>query len=256
MEEYRHSKTRSTSLTDERGDDFAVPTWSADSDTRKQRLVPDLIDLVLHPQHNDITAARMLAARAGVTAEDMADHYIPAVARDLGEQWCTDQLGFAEVTIGTARLQAMLRDFGESWSADQGMNPNASTILLAVLDDVHHTLGAFVLSGQLRRKGLSVRLLLGATAKNINESCEMAQYDAIFISSSTGNSLETLRKTIDSVRKAQTTVPPVVIGGSLVETTADMIALTGTDYIANTADEAIALCNLRTKPRANATLDQ
>ncbi len=255
MEEYRNSKSRNERLVSaRRGEDASYANLSADA--RDARLLAELTDLVLNRHQGDADAAFHLATRAGVSPEDMADYYIPAVARDLGAQWCTDELGFAEVTIGSARLQAMLRELGESWTADHGMNPDASTVLLVVADGVHHTLGAFVLSGQLRRKGLSVRLLLGATPQNINESFELTQFDAVFISSNIGDNLESLRKIVDSIRTSRGNPPPVVIGGTLLETNADVVALTGTDYIAKTVDEAIALCNLRTKPRINAAMDQ
>jgi len=250
MEEDRNSKTRNARLADAGRSSVA----STDPITNEKDLLAELSNLVLGPLKGELSDIHALAMRAGVSAEDMADVYIPTVARHLGEQWCTDEVGFAEVTIGSARLQAMLRELGEEWAADQWMNPDASTVLLVVPDGTHHTLGAFVLTGQLRRKGLSVRLLLGATSQSIYQPCAHTQFDAVFISASIGDKLETLRKIVDSIKVAHVTVPPVVIGGSLLETTADVVALTGADYTAKTADEAITLCNLRTKSRFNITM--
>ena len=195
MEEYRNSKHHSTRLATASRE--AVETSSSvllNKAEREQQLLAELTDLVLRRFHSEPSAAFDIAARAGVSAEDMADHFIPAVARSLGDLWCSDQLGFADVTIGVARLQAMLRDFGDTWSGDHGMNPDASTVLLVVLDGAYHTLGAFVIAGQLRRKGLSVRVFLAANPENIAEACRMTQYDAVFISSNVGENLEKLRK--------------------------------------------------------------
>lgn len=255
MEEYSNSKNHNARLASAGRSLGALSQDISVADNWEQQLLADLTDLVLRPVQGGPSAIRDLVTRTGVTSEAMADIYIPTVARNLGDQWCEDQLGFAEVTIGSARLQSMLRDLGEGWAADLETKPDASTVLLVVPDAVHHTLGAFVLAGQLRRKGLSVRLMLGATPGNIHEQGEHAHYDAVFISACTGDKLETLRKIVDSVRQVQHAAPPVLIGGTLLETNADVVALTGTDYIANTADEAIALCNLRTKPRINAALD-
>lgn len=256
MDEYRNSKNRSTRLAHARRDETALSHTKMTRAERDQQMMADLTDLVLRRHQSKEAAALDLAACAGVSAEDMADHFIPEVARSLGDLWCSDQLGFAEVTIGVARLQAMLRDFGETWAADQGDNLDASTVLLVVLDNVYHTLGAFVLAGQLRRKGLSVRLLLGATLQNVSDALMMAQFDAVFISANVGANLESLNRTVKTIKTVCHGGPPVVIGGTLLETTADIIGLTGTDYIANTAEEAIALCNLRTKPPINAVMVQ
>lgn len=255
MDEYRISKNRKMRLATAGHVAKALSDVMLTKDDRERQLLADLTDLVLHPEINK-TAIFDLVAHADISCEEMADYYIPNVARSLGDLWCSDQLQFAEVTIGVARLQAMLRDLGEKWTADLDTKPNASTVLMVVLDDVHHTLGAFVIAGQLRRKGLSVRLLIGATAQNIRMSCEMIQYDAIFISANIGDSLENLRKIVRTIKTACDSVPPVVIGGTLLETGADVVALTGTDYIAQTADEAIALCNLRIEPHTTQAVVQ
>eukprot|EP01023_Acetabularia_acetabulum_P015203 TRINITY_DN17374_c0_g1_i5.p2 TRINITY_DN17374_c0_g1~~TRINITY_DN17374_c0_g1_i5.p2 ORF type:complete len:173 (-),score=32.84 TRINITY_DN17374_c0_g1_i5:14-532(-) len=50
--------------------------------------------------------------KAGITDVEIAEDFIPHVARRLGDAWCEDNMSFADVTIGSARLQAMVRDLG------------------------------------------------------------------------------------------------------------------------------------------------
>ncbi|WP_322893168.1 MULTISPECIES: cobalamin B12-binding domain-containing protein [unclassified Yoonia] len=189
------------------------------------------------------------ALAAGIARDDIADFYIPELAREMGVDWCEDTLSFASVTIGVSRLQAMLRALGPEWAGDQSANPAAPSIMLIVGQDVYHTLGAMVLGGQLRRKGLSVRLMLGAQNHELAEKLAKTRYDAVFISSSLGETLESLRRIVDVVRKSCKTSLPVVIGGTILETETlyDVMSLTGADYATSFPNEALELCGLTTK---------
>ncbi|WP_439155340.1 cobalamin B12-binding domain-containing protein [Yoonia sp.] len=183
----------------------------------------------------------------GVRREDMADFYIPELARQLGEQWCSDELGFVGVTIGVSRLQAMLRDLGPEWSGDQSARADAPSILLIVPQDAHHTLGAMVLAGQLRRKGYSVRLMLGLRREEVATRMKLTKFQAVFVSASQSEKLETLRRIVDVVKTATLQPPLVVIGGSIleVETEKNLKTLTGADHATKRPDEALRLCGLR-----------
>jgi NAD(P)-dependent dehydrogenase (short-subunit alcohol dehydrogenase family) len=99
----------------------------------------------------------------------MADAYIPAAAQHLGSNWVSDRLCFAEVTIATARLQALVRAIGTRWGGDPAHLPGRRSVLMIVPDTEQHTLGAVVATGQMRRMGLSedlagAALLLGSRA--------------------------------------------------------------------------------------------
>ena len=165
----------------------------------------------------------------------------------MGDAWCVDQLSFAGVTIGVSRLQAMLRTLGPSWSGDNALHPEAPLMLLIVPQDAYHTLGAIVLSGQLRRKGMSVKLMLGGKPEDIADRVARNSFQAIFISSSRGETLESLRRIIDVVKTSAPKPPPIVVGGSIleVESANDVTALTGADYATRRPDEALRLCGLQ-----------
>ena len=209
-------------------------------------LLSKLKDAALDPNPKACREAVKTSIAHGIRPEDLADHYIPAVARDFGDRWCEDQLSFAGVTIGVSRLQGMLRELGPNWASDNAADAAAPSILLVVLQDVYHTLGAIVLSSQLRRKGLSVKLLLGGKPEDVAERISRTKYRAVFISSSRGETLESLRQIIDVMKTSTNNPPPVVVGGSIleVETVEDVTALTGADYATRIPDEALRLCGL------------
>ncbi len=213
-------------------------------------ILDDLHQAALSADRQACSHVLVRALANGVRREDIADFYIPGVARRMGDEWCSDELGFAGVTIGVSRLQSMLRELGPDWSGDQSADPAAPSIMLLVPQEVYHTLGAMVLAGQLRRIGLSVRMMLAARAEEVAERIQRTKYDAVFISSSQGETLESLRRIVDVVKTATDQPPPVVVGGSLleVESKEDVTALTGADYATIQVYEALKFCGLNTTP--------
>ena len=213
------------------------------------QIMQDMRRAALSADALDCRAVLQRAYAAGIARDDIADLYIPELARELGVNWCEDSLSFAAVTIGASRLQAMLRELGPEWVGDQSATPGAPSVMLVVAQDVYHTLGAMVLSGQLRRKGLSVRLMLGVQTSELIEKLAKNSYDAVFISSSLGETLESLRKIVEVVRTTCVKSVPVVIGGTILEDAApcDIVSLTGSDYATNIPSEALELCGLTTK---------
>ena len=191
---------------------------------------------------------RMLAD--GVRRETIADAYIPALARQMGDRWCEDSMSFAEVTIGVSRLQSLLRSLGPEWRSSSNGDPNTRSALVIVVTDNFHTLGAMVLSGQLRRLGLSVRLELGADPDRIAEALRKTDYGAVLISAYKGESLERLRRMVEAIKELGEGAPPVVLGGSILVNAEDrdtLVRKTGCDFVTNDVSEALDLCNLRIK---------
>ena len=201
----------------------------------------------LDPEPGNARIAMKQMVSDGICPIQLSDHYIPAIARELGDRWCDDNLSFADVTIGTSRLQFMLRELGVNWSGNAEAKSNAETILLIVSKDVYHTLGAVVLSGQLRRQGLSVKLVLGGDTKDIARRVARTKYSAVFISSSRGERLEPLRLIVDAVKTSAPEGIPIVIGGTIleVETAETVTALTGANYATKIPQEALRLCGLQ-----------
>ncbi|MDX8349132.1 cobalamin B12-binding domain-containing protein [Cognatiyoonia sp. IB215446] len=186
------------------------------------------------------------ALNLGFSAEEIVDHYIPEVSRRIGELWCADNLGFANVTIAVSRLQSLLRELGLDWSGDVAGDPNAPMVLLVVPHEVYHTLGAMILGSQLRRLGISVRISLGLRNEELATRLQRSNFQGVFISASCSETLETLSRIVDVVKNSTVTPPPIVIGGSLldVETKENVTALTGADYATRIPSEALELCGL------------
>lgn len=223
---------------------------------RRQRGASErgLVAQRLHQLQTAVTATDPAAAqaavrdmvRAGIPPDVIAERYIPEVARRLGEMWCTDATGFAVVTIGSARLQGLLRVIDGMTAPQRRPAFPGTSVLVVVPEGIHHTLGAMVLTGQMRRWGHGVHLLLGAEPAAVRPVIAEREIDVVMISAPQGTRVETLRPIVRAVRSSAGARLPVVIGGTLLEqvrqTGADICQLTGADHATCDPGEALRLC--------------
>ena len=210
-----------------------------------ERFLDDLSAAVRSPgsERRRAVVRDMLDAR--IRPEDIADFYIPEVARRLGAAWCEDGVSFADVTIGVARLQGLLKEIGAAWLDEARLDAEAPGLLVVVLADEFHTLGAMVLCGQLARMGVSVKLAMGHGESELLRIVAAGNFDAILISAAQGERLATLRKLVEKIRAASVRPTPVVVGGSVVTRVTDIKTQTGADHATTDPREALRACGLR-----------
>ena len=176
--------------------------------------------------------------------QTLVDCYIPAAARLLGDDWCTDRRSFVEVTIGSSRLQSLVRELSAGWQDDRTRFSIGPTVAMVVQHDEFHTLGAMVAASQLRRLGASVQLVLGHSDCGVAEMLDNCTVDLIAISSSSSDRLESVRNLIEIVRMRIASVPPIVIGGALRGDPNEARTFTGADHCVSDPCEALRLCGL------------
>ncbi|MEM9438062.1 MAG: cobalamin B12-binding domain-containing protein [Pseudomonadota bacterium] len=203
-------------------------------------LVDALIDAVLSFDATQRDKVVAQFASEGVPNAAVVDRYIPAAARKLGAAWCEDTMSFADVTIGVARLQSILRDL----RARQVTDAAAPGVLVVTVKDAYHTLGASVVADQLRRLGVAPTMAMGLTASELAELVESHDFNAVLISASATERLETLRELVNCVRTASRVDTPIVVGGTVTDIDTDIRTLTGADYVSNNAEEALRACGL------------
>ncbi len=184
----------------------------------------------------------------GVPAERICDHYIPDVARRMGDGWTDDTMSFSSVTIGTARLQFLLREIGAEAEDDRRWNAEAdqSQLLLVLAQHADHTLGLMVMAGQLRRRGFLVRMSLGDSAEAVIETIRHTAFDAIFLSVSVADGVRAAADVIATMRASLPDLPPLVLGGAaLTAGGLDVASLTGADLVTSDIDAALRHCGLK-----------
>lgn len=222
----------------------AQPGAAAAGAGHEEMLVRRLADAVRRADTGAQRAALAAMQASGAGSEAISEHYIPEAARLLGEEWCSDSLSFADVTIGTARLQAILRDL-EAKTARGGITDGtAPTVLVVVPPDEYHTLGAMVVTGQLRRMGSSVRLCAGQELGVLLEFVASGGFDMILVSWANSERLDALQRLVARMRKAAPAPTPIVVGGAILSSLEDTAGLTGADFATSDVAEALDLCGL------------
>ena len=208
------------------------------------QLVKDLYEAASAIEREPLQTIVDKMLSAGISTYEIADSFIPKVAAQLGEAWCQDNINFATTTIGSARLQGVLRSLGPEWCAeDIYVDVSAPRFLVIVPEGAQHTLGATILTGQLRRVGFSVNLAIGMTASDVPVILAGDTLDAVLISASARESLEVIRCIVQNIHKTGCEIP-VIVGGNVLSLDEDVAQLTGADLATSDLREAIEHCGL------------
>ena len=210
-----------------------------------EKHVSDLRDAVLEADPAERERAVAMIQKRGVSNDELIDLYIPEVARRMGEEWVCDDSTFADVTIAVARLQGLLRKLSHDTPSHRAFGDDG--VAVAVIADDFHTLGAMILTAQLRRLGVSVRLMLDVSADDVPDlSDDEDRYDAIMISASHVETLDKIRKFVEKIRRSRAgRSVPIVVGGPILAARADVRSATGADFATSDVVEALRLCQLR-----------
>jgi methylmalonyl-CoA mutase cobalamin-binding subunit len=194
---------------------------------------------VLQSFPDDMDQLRLELRRARISDIDLVDLYFPEVARYLGCAWADDTAPFTDVSIGVARMQGMLRDLGRSWTSNAMADHSGATVLVVLPEGEQHSFGAMLLTGQLRRQGISVRLEVGTSKEELFRLAQDRSFDCAMISVACEEGVPRCREAVAALRQGSRGQLWLVVGGSLPERTADLQARTGADMV--TSDPLLAL---------------
>ncbi len=210
-----------------------------------ESLLHELYAAILDGDESDRWAVIDKMTASGISDEELIDVYIPTVARRLGAFWCEDSLGFAEVTVGSARLQGLLHEISQRSRVTMAGVAEYG-IAVVVIADEYHTLGALVLTSQLRRLGYSVKLKLGAADRREARALADGNFDAVLISASHSETLADLEKFVKTLKKELHPGTPIIIGGPILDNCEDVAAATGAHFATSDVIEALRVCQLKT----------
>jgi MerR family transcriptional regulator, light-induced transcriptional regulator len=209
----------------------------------------DLIERFTHAlvksDMTDFDQLRPELRRARISPTLFTDRYLPEIARRLGKAWEDDQMTFAEVTMGAARLQAILRQVGAGLVADAGGRDSAMpTVLLVVPSGQQHTLGAFVILGQLRRQGVSVCLRVSPSEGDLRALLASRRFDGAMISLALTEELPAARRLMGWLKDMTVGQLRIALGGIAVSKAAEPIDAPEADIVTNDLTLAIATLGL------------
>lgn len=184
--------------------------------------------------------------RAGIPVDEIIDVCIPEVARRMGADWVADRLGFAEVSVGSARLQGIVRELTparEAGGAPERMD--TANVMMVVRETEQHTLGAMVATSRLRRSGHSVRLSLGRPDLEVARTVAQTSLDAVMLSASPSGDIAALGKFVKQIRAAAAPGLKILVGGSILDQDDLIHRRIGADASARDPEAAVRRCVMR-----------
>lgn len=228
------------------------------------RRLADFTQSLLAPEPSAFEASVTALLAEGVAREELVDRYVPAAARALGEGWVDGSLGFAVVTVGSARLQALVRELADDQDVTAtGAGGAGRTALVVLPEGQAHSLGAVIAADQLRRAGISTRLVMGRSERELASILRGGRYDAVLLSVGCGTPLASIASLATSIRGAASDPVAIALGGSIATAhpgapgadddtrsgdaahdLARIEALTGVDFVGGDVMAALEACGL------------
>lgn len=218
----------------------------------RDSLVCRIMDAVRSSDPAAVEALKPELKRARISAATLADIYIPEVARRLGQGWEDDNISFAEVTMGVARLQAILREIGATWVADDSATESTATVLMVLPSGEQHTLGALCVAGWLRRRGVSVCLRIAPSMSDLADLLTSRNFDGAMISIACDDKVEACARLVKALKEFSKNDLRVAVGGAIASFAEGALRDTGADIVTN--DLAAAVLALDQKQRTLAPL--
>ncbi|MEM1272523.1 MAG: cobalamin-dependent protein [Pseudomonadota bacterium] len=155
--------------------------------------------------------------REGLGIDDVIDHLLPEIARMLGERWFADDISFAEVSIGSARLQEMVRRLRMRRRAVNNVHGPDKRVLIIIPRPEEHTLGAFIAADQLRRADVSVEMSIAERRRELEARLRENRYHMVGITASGVRTLAAVKEIVGVIRSKCRTFTPIVLGGPLAD---------------------------------------
>jgi methylmalonyl-CoA mutase cobalamin-binding subunit len=178
--------------------------------------------------------------RARLTSDDLITHCVPQAANDLGHRWACDEMGFARVSLGTARLHGLCHTVGSEWTRNSAIEGGRS-ILLATLGNEAHLIGASVLAYRLRRNGHSVRAKTQTNAAELIELLDVGCFDGLMLSCCNTYGLETVAEVTRHIKNRACVQIPIILGGSVLHEVDGVKDKTGVTLATNDINAALDL---------------
>lgn len=151
----------------------------------------------------------------GVSVQSLYDTYIPRAARQLGEMWSDDTLGFSEVTLGMTRLTEIFRRLSPTF-LKSGIQANHSRrALFALTPGESHSLGIAMAADYFQKGGWAVRVELRADENELARIAARHEFDMVGISAATRRAIPRAANTVDALRAVLRPGVPIVLGGPL-----------------------------------------
>lgn len=217
-----------------------APTLSQQGEVLGDEEIDRITQLLLSTEDGAFELAITVLKTHGVSINYIVLDLIPTIARRLGKQWEDDTLSFAEVSIGTNKLERVIHKLDYLFQVTQLEKRGDHSILISVFPESQHSLGTLILSNYFIHSGWRVYRPENNSLRSISRELESNNHDAIAISISCDEQLEQLPNTISVLReKSKNPKIKVLIGGPLYNKTPEKFHHIQADIKAFTPEESV-----------------
>jgi len=218
----------------------STPTLSLRGGVLGDEEIDRITQLLLSTEDGAFELAITVLKTHGVSINYIVLDLIPTIARRWGKQWEDDTLSFAEVSIGTNKLERVIHKLDYLFQVTQLEKRGNHSILISNFPESQHSLGTLILSNYFIHSGWRVYRPENNSLKSISRELESNSHDAIAISISCDEQLEQLPNTIRLLReKSKNPKIIVLIGGPLYNKTPTKFAHIQADITAFTPEESV-----------------
>lgn len=172
----------------------------------------------------------------GMAVEDLYLTYIAQAARKLGEWWETDQITFAQVTVGIGRIYAIMRTISHRLVPIK--LPEKRAALFASVPGDNHTLGVKMAADLARKDGWEIDLQRDLDHDALIEVITEKEPLLIGLSAGGNHSLPNLAKLVLALRICAPNAL-IVVSGNIGSVAADSVKLMHVDGLSPDYDEAM-----------------
>ena len=172
----------------------------------------------------------------GMDVETLYLTYIAESARKLGEWWETDQITFAQVTVGIGRIYAIMRTISHRIAPIK--IPDKRGAFFAAVPGDNHTLGVKMAADLARKDGWDIELALDQDHDDLVENITTLNPLLIGLSAAGNHALPNLAKLVLALRIS---VPNalIVVSGNIASVASDSVKLMHVDGLSPEYDEAM-----------------
>jgi methanogenic corrinoid protein MtbC1 len=176
----------------------------------------------------------------GVSLSSVYLELLAPAARNLGEMWEEDRVGFADVTVALCRLHDVMRTLSASQLQSTDTQPQGRRALLIPMPGEQHTFGLVMVADFFRRGGWDVWT---DSVNNSNDLVSLVRHEwftMIGLSVGCESQLEGVASTIHAVRRAaRNKSVGVMVGGSLIAKHPELAIQVGADATGKDARQAV-----------------
>ena len=175
----------------------------------------------------------------GISVEAVFLDWLAPAARQLGEQWETDETDFANVTIGVTRLQRIMRHLGDDFCGEQPHADGGSSMLLTVVPGEQHSFGLSMVAEFFRRAGWNLCTGPFDSHRELTSLVHNHWFDVVGFSVSSDRRLDEIKRDIAEIRKSsRNRQVGILLGGPMMIDHPELVAALGADMMSVDATTA------------------